>query len=95
MLPSVESTHCTYGIFIHAVGGAGLFPVISAPSRQYSGKKMAFYTTVLLEFQNNIPFPVVFLHFCFINIVFHHPYVPHRFYHDPHHLLPCWNKRCQ
>lgn len=58
-------------------------------------KKMAFYTTVLLEFQNNVPFPVVFLHFCFINIVFHHPYVPHCFYRDPHHLLPCWNKRCQ
>jgi len=33
---------------------------------------MAFYSTFSLEFQNNIPSPVVFLHFCFINIAFHH-----------------------
>lgn len=73
MLPSVESTHCTYGIFIHAVRGTWIiFCYISFFSSIFR-KKKSFCSTFLLEFQNSIPFPVVFLCFCFINIAFHHP----------------------
>lgn len=81
---SDPSSHCHLyeahvvhmGFLFTLSGGAGLLPVISAPSLQYPGKerkKMSFRRRFLLKHQNNVRSSLFFVHFCCTDIGFHLP----------------------